>query len=166
MSITDAPKQILNVGIIPIEVLIWRPEDEHEVFIFLGEFSEYIDILIKLNIKSVFVEKRIVREDDFVHYLDEEEADLLENDPNISVDEEGMIDLIELEPELVKYKSHIGEIMEYRIIAIIEGKEFQIKLEDDWGRELNIGLIRAVNGIEGRIEDIELQREKNKKKRH
>jgi hypothetical protein len=166
MPITDVINELTNSGIIPIEVFIWRPEDEYETFIFQGNITEYINTLKKINIKSVFIEKREVREDDFEYYFDDDEIELLINDPKIHIDDDGITNLVELSPELRKYKQYIGKIMEIRIIAIIEGKEFQIRIEEDWGSELNILFIQTQNTIEKIIEAKKEEAERRKGKRN
>ncbi len=164
MPIVDVINQLRNSGILPIEVLIFRPEDEYEAFIYQDNISQYINILTKINIKSVFVEIRKVMEEDFINYLDDEEAELFRRGSMVKIDEDGMIDLVALSPELAKYKQYIDQIMEIRIIAIIEGKELHLRIQEEWGAELNILFIRTGNILEEMIEAQEIEFEHHKKK--
>jgi hypothetical protein len=166
MPIIDVVKQLQNSGILPIEVMIWRTEDEYETFLYQGNISEYIDVLQKINIKSVFIEKRIVRKEDFIYYIDEDELLALRKQSKLNIDEEGMVDLVNITPELQKYKKYIGLLMEIRIISVIEGKEFQINIYEDWGSELNILFIRSKNILEDMIEVGMIEAERRKVKRH
>jgi hypothetical protein len=163
MEIATINEYFVKNGIIPIETGILRGEEHYELFIFRGQLEEFLEILIRLSIKSIFIDKKKVREDDFAYYLEEEEEILLGNNSKYNIQEDGAINLLEINPELAEYTQFIGKIQEVRAIAIIEGKELVMFLKEEWGEKLMMEINITIQMIEDEIERQSLRKTTPKK---
>jgi hypothetical protein len=142
--------------IFPIKVAIIRDnEEDYEVFLFLDKLLEYIKILKKLNIKSVFIQEYEVREEEFNYYVDEEFIKILKKDPLINIEDDGLVQLTSIRPELEKYKKYIGQVHSVKLIAIIDGKEFTLFINEDWSTQFTSNIRVAIDSLEEIVETLE-----------
>ncbi len=164
MKLGDVESKLSENNILPIEIAHIHSEESFEYFLFLDEFEKYLDIIKKQQVKYTYIDKTYVTEDDFFYIMDEEEEEVVNKEPLYEIDEEiGAILMESVNQEIEIYKKYIGNVREIKIISIIEGKEFAIKIDEEWNKKFVGQIITTTEMIKERFE---ILIEKNKYKKH
>jgi len=153
MNVEELKEVFRKAGVFVVPIIDSTDPDKCQGLHFDGELSEFIKVLIALDIKTVFVAEETLSEEFLeqeIHYNDEGDT----------------IPIVDAYPDIVQYKAKLGEACDYKVLA--KGVNFDLNLfiSEDWWVQLTQHIRESCMAIREResLKDLQLEKLFNAKR--
>jgi hypothetical protein len=164
MDFEQLRQKLKDAGVLAMRVEGNASDENAEGFTASGTLDDYTEVLKTLLVSVVYVFTESIEAEDFQYQLVEDASD---EDHEDQEDGEG-IDLCKVDPELQKFRSHIGQIGAFRLCAFPPSYQLNFFIRETWYEEFLDCMNEAARIVDERrnaaAADVDAQEETKAKK--